>query len=126
MILSGDMGYKLGVSICLIGGTSQLYLSYRRNPRKDITRFLFENPTAYFNTKVPLSAFETLDTWLYENASKKDRNSDDAKSCKELDPWRQAEMRTITKQSGPGKEDLRVEPASSLTRFHPVKQGTQS
>lgn len=58
------MGYKLGVSICLIGGTSQLSLSVikKKHPRKDITRFLFENPTAYFNTKVPLSAFETLDT----------------------------------------------------------------
>ena len=50
------MGYKLGVSICLIGGTSQLSLSVikKKHPRKDITRFLFENPTAYFNTKVPL------------------------------------------------------------------------
>lgn len=37
MILSGDMGYKLGVSICLIGGTSQLYLSYRRNTHVKIS-----------------------------------------------------------------------------------------
>ena len=129
MILSGDIGYKLGVSICLIGGTSQLYLSYRRNTHVKISLAFSLKTQQHIliqKFRFPLSAFETLDTWLYENASKKDRNSDDAKSCKELDPWRQAEMRTITKQSGPGKEDLRVEPASSLTRFHPVKQGTQS
>ena len=36
---------------------STLSVIQKKHPRKDITRFLFENPTAYFNTKVPLSAF---------------------------------------------------------------------